>query len=738
MAITEKENNISIKERDMIEAYLMRIIARYFDNEYVYSQDSIENIINEALQRYKQYLVTEKHQFIFSLNNKTGRIMFDITCLGGEWAFDKNTAFNKDFGDQADTICEGNDPRLYDPRIPLQHRHEIMDINGLEERLEALRPKYPKHTHKNKSLLDILRYSGTKTEFDLIILEELEVSLKYYLENVKFYQREEESLHKALIEAIEVCINTLEQLKKRAHEIADTLQSWLSEAEKYTDTEIEKFRKKFIEKLKKYLTKEELDKLKEHFSKVFILKKEGIVTLMGGNPEVTNEKRDVETEVTVGVGGDAMRDIFNNSAPIDKSGEAEWIWDEANETIIETKNTVSGWTGYVSLNKFSDYEHRVTVQSTDSDDDFITVILAYDDATQDSLQVVCRTCSDATTMGHNDPDSYAAIYYNFNEPDEIELFRWNTGDKKSGWSSNPKGFPMFIRREGSIFKVWLSYNMATPYIPDGSGNINPSGNPTFTIDLEAHECLSNLKSEYTRYGYGCYSQAYSTYRDIWFKGTNIVPGESEYNTSINMHEINVLPLSGITQTELEAGYLKTYLLYEQDGQEYSLPLPLCIKRDGHFVTVQARLENMIFKIDVNVSNKLENVYGSVQNVYNNGFITINTSRKVWDLWDNLCVIDSQQKFNVVKNIIPFNQDYYIGGEYEIGLTLSFAEWDTGEPRTPFYDSSRLIINKNYKMATEPDRHNFHMAIQEFPLHQLSDYFNNPRVMYQIFGTQEVT
>ena len=38
-----------------------------------------------------------------------------------EPVFAKNTAFNKDFGDSAETVCEGNDPRLSDAREPTEH-----------------------------------------------------------------------------------------------------------------------------------------------------------------------------------------------------------------------------------------------------------------------------------------------------------------------------------------------------------------------------------------------------------------------------------------------------------------------------------------------------------------------------------------------------------------------------------------------------------------------------------------
>jgi len=59
-------------------------------------------------------------------------------CSGGEHnhdglyepAFDKRTAFNKDFGTTAGTVCQGNDPRLSDSRDPKPHTHGGTDITG--------------------------------------------------------------------------------------------------------------------------------------------------------------------------------------------------------------------------------------------------------------------------------------------------------------------------------------------------------------------------------------------------------------------------------------------------------------------------------------------------------------------------------------------------------------------------------------------------------------------------------
>jgi hypothetical protein len=56
------------------------------------------------------------------------------TALDGkESAFAKNTAFNKDFGSAAGTVCEGDDGRLSDARTPLAHTHVKSDITDFNE-----------------------------------------------------------------------------------------------------------------------------------------------------------------------------------------------------------------------------------------------------------------------------------------------------------------------------------------------------------------------------------------------------------------------------------------------------------------------------------------------------------------------------------------------------------------------------------------------------------------------------
>ena len=59
------------------------------------------------------------------------------TQIGAEPAFTKNTAFNKDFGNTAGTVTQGNDARLSDARTPTSHTHPISDVTGLQSALDG-------------------------------------------------------------------------------------------------------------------------------------------------------------------------------------------------------------------------------------------------------------------------------------------------------------------------------------------------------------------------------------------------------------------------------------------------------------------------------------------------------------------------------------------------------------------------------------------------------------------------
>ena len=84
--------------------------------------------LTDRLDNHESGLNTNAH----GISNIAG---LSTALNGKEPAFSKNTGFNKNFGSTAGTVCQGNDSRLSDARVPLGHAHAISDVTGLEAAL---------------------------------------------------------------------------------------------------------------------------------------------------------------------------------------------------------------------------------------------------------------------------------------------------------------------------------------------------------------------------------------------------------------------------------------------------------------------------------------------------------------------------------------------------------------------------------------------------------------------------
>lgn len=171
---TEKKNNFYEKKPDLIDLHLMRIIERFFSVEKINSLATRNAIITEAMARYKATLCY-KDKGVRSFNGKEGIVQFTLYSLQVESMFAKKTAFNKNFGKESDTVCEGNDSRLKNKRTPLQHSHKLKDVLDFAEQIKSMNQeavKYGHHLHLNNNVINNITYSGK--EIDLIKIEQLQ------------------------------------------------------------------------------------------------------------------------------------------------------------------------------------------------------------------------------------------------------------------------------------------------------------------------------------------------------------------------------------------------------------------------------------------------------------------------------------------------------------------------------------------------------------------------------------
>jgi len=121
-ALDDKEDSINIGNRT------------YTENHVVTNEESITASI-DALDVETERLNDDKAEAVHTHDiSDVNNLQTELN--GKEPTFNKNTAFNKDFGNTAGTVAEGDDARLSDARTPLSHTHDIADVTGLQDELD--------------------------------------------------------------------------------------------------------------------------------------------------------------------------------------------------------------------------------------------------------------------------------------------------------------------------------------------------------------------------------------------------------------------------------------------------------------------------------------------------------------------------------------------------------------------------------------------------------------------------
>lgn len=276
MRLEELADNRYIKTADSVEKYILEIIKKYFDSSNI-DTDNREYIIKKCVARMKEELDID-NAGVISVNGKTGDVTITLEELGGEPAIEpKGTAFNVSFGTGLNTACEGNDPRLSDARKPLQHNHEMSEINGLEGELARLNYHITNlatttHTHDNKDVLDKLIYSGVRLTIDLTILDTVEEELN----NIRLYS--DEAINHTLSELTALknrVVAELEQYKNdfiQAKNYIDSENIVLKNSlETYCETALTTLHEQIEAVLNTKTTKEYIDKLRSLYSDQYSL-----------------------------------------------------------------------------------------------------------------------------------------------------------------------------------------------------------------------------------------------------------------------------------------------------------------------------------------------------------------------------------------------------------------------------------------------------------------------------------
>lgn len=273
MRMEELSEHRYIKSTDTVEAYLLQLVEDYFKHTSVASPASREYVIERAVKRMKDELTFEGVGVLSitlpgDTEPRTGAVRISLEELGGEPLIaPKLSAFNVNFGIEQNTACEGNDPRLSDKRFPLQHKHQISEVIGLEGILSTLEEQVKKatgisHTHKNQSVLNMLTYSGNKTVIDLTILDTLEPKINQIVENIKNDINTYKSQIDAKLSQVNTKITEVQQAVASLQQfIIDKNKEYYNAAKQYTDEAITTSEEKIYKEFEKYVKNADIQPL---------------------------------------------------------------------------------------------------------------------------------------------------------------------------------------------------------------------------------------------------------------------------------------------------------------------------------------------------------------------------------------------------------------------------------------------------------------------------------------------
>lgn len=777
MNIQEHDNNIITKERTSIEKYLLRIIQRYFDIENNYTKESIEEMIIESMTRFKQFIADEKG-FIFSLNRQTGNITLSMRDFDGQQSFSKRTAFNKDFGTIEDTICEGNDLRLYDDRIPLYHNQPMSDINGLDDVLYDIENCQGTHYHDNQDVIDILKYTGNRISIDLMLLDTL-------IQRVEKYK---DTLNKCDIQVIriekdnaEIISNLLIQVQQNLLVVQDIINNnteWIEDAKKYTDNKVSSARYYFEQESLKSLTQAEVDTLQNHMEQSYYVIADGEIPLTDGTitctPMAGSEIIEASSEE-----GSTLKEIFDSGIQIGNLKDRIWIWNNTNNSFQYTENDQDYYSALMSLSVYNDYTHRVTLGGG-NDNDVISVVIAYDEESGQHLSLLISNGGPSFNDTYGKAMATVALDYSGDHGFRLEPFFCTgkgpndsvsdnvlyqilngTGDD---WNRLVYGVTVLIKKEDNNIKIWVKYNDSSAVTDfaqeeiDGIMGIYPTEDPLIEFDFSEYNELSNFVDTKCHYGYGCYSQDDSTYTNVYFIGESFSASNTSGTAYTNTREYNEITktippevLSSVAHSKI-----KLFMRYEDDdGIDITLPLPyMFIDDNNNEIVIQGSYtETGIINIETNFITKIPELYTDMIGVYQNSYIlgcihceSLSTISSLANSGITTIRIEDKFKNNFIADLIPDDDTnlYKIQGESVYSYTRIEAE-----DRYLFSDNTEL----EYFNWTTQNKELLYIGINssggwvsvntsftgyytiEYKIKKLLDYFNNPRVYYQVLGSE---
>lgn len=771
--ITEHDKANSIKQKDEVERYLTRIIERYFQIETEYSRASMEAIVQESFTRLKRYMYKYKG-FIFSLNRHTGHLFLDIKFFNGEPEIEKNTAFNKDFGNEENTICEGNNKRLYDARIPLDHKHSLNDINNLydligeadKEAMYALLSEANySHAHNNTDVLNIIKYTGSMAKIDLILLEDLDERITKYLNQIKYHKIEaynynnEKNDYLAL--QLEILTRYFNELKQ---DVIKKSINWLGVAENYCIDRGRECLVNSINTLLPYQAKE--------YSELVIKNFETIDSVLA---EDTFDLNTVASSVDSYITSDPLETTYNTKDEINLLYEIStneniggisnntWAYDKRTNTIAYNVKESIYNIFYNTNDLYTDYTIRATFKINNSDNGAATIFLGQPYESRLTLIV------SPGGVNHNGfttpPVPHISVVKDFNTDNPILISKRNLTDTSlTKWSNYTDGITILVKKYGNTINVWYSLD-STDWTDYTDKRIAETSTPFISVNIE--NSMEDFLNSQVNIGFGNFSQIINI-SNIYIYGLNSFYG---YNTAIGGEAV-----TNCNDSEAFLEYQKhtighrieCYFQYKNNSNKLiRTPIPFKYNSNaGETAIINAKYDkstgyikayfNSTLNIPVNLNCpsslvKGDDVYIPVISLINNDFeSTFNALKNCGCDIPVLTETLHNELESIISNLSPTwkNRKYLVKGH--VDDTVAYSDFEGTTNRNMYYELriANQCDGDSYYITMKVDDNNPQNLILNnysdnnlgFILHyknsRIAQNINNPQIYFKVLGRKK--
>ena len=257
--------------------------------------------------------------------------------------------------------------------------------------------------------------------------------------------------------------------------------------------------------------------------------------------------------------------IGSTSIPLEKVGGFGynfWYYKEDEDTIVQPDNTVDN-TFIYSPQRYENYELKIRLYSTNSDDDEIGIILAFLPSVEDSTQkqhsgkprflAAVRSPNNTNDSEQQNShwyivDSYINVASNYK--DQRININNPTNEAYGGWSNLNGGTIITAKRTGSTIEV-----KTTPFQQNATADAVKQMTPTNTMTIDLTKVCNGIFNKPASIGYVSVSQPDSMYENIKFDVEKIIVDTRNNSLSVyNPHTKNCIQKSQGVQTLAQCGY----------------------------------------------------------------------------------------------------------------------------------------------------------------------------------------